>query len=645
MVARQAAGEAEGLDVTRRQRDRDRASLGAAIQLRAAAEHQPERLDLRPGAAIGRGESLGAERKWKCAILARFGEHDRQAARHRVGQVRQAEFVDIVYDCLARGGCFADVQRQRLERCCWYADMDDVDVGLRDAIGRMVDVGAIEVLERAIFTQCPAEHAGVAGRRRCSDREIEHAVQFGLHLADLWWREVALAGAVITDVGDGRRGRGGVGCRFADREGKRIGVLDHAGSDHEHSQRLAFGVAPARYQRRARHRVPAQEGVQRSDRLTRAHDGFAQRRVRVGPHDCGLRTDQRSQVPRPPQGDIGDERLPGIGNRSCDRRRHQRAPAKLRMQRGRVATCGDCRTGAQALHDQRPQLGVREQVADGFGVVAAGGGSRYRQQATMFERRVRGRAQRGGRPCRGIGRRCGVRRTGSQHSGDLVRRHHWIRIQRMRARVAGQVDRPRAEGIAATVAQPRQRAGPDLVANADWVDQIASGQARCVLNHLVTVVVTHALARAWRRQTPALPAKQRVVHVYRRLVDAGSLVRRATLREAGFRQTVEHLAEAFDGQMRQPLVQRCPTLDLIVPHLDAEAAGDIFGMQFRCAAVVEVRLEVFLPVKPLLDAQRLLRGGYGEAAGAHRRRGGVDRITVLLDLQQPRQRPQEPLGL
>ena len=314
------------------------------------------------------------------------------------------------------------------------------------------------------------------------------------------------------------------------------------------------------------------------------------------------------------------------------------------MQRRRVAASSDHRPGAQALHDQGSQLRMCQQAADGFGAPDAVRRGR-RQQATALEERVRGDPQRAGRQCRGIGRRGSVRRAGSQYCGDPVRRRHRIRIQRMRARIAGQVDGPRAEGVATAVTQPWQRARLDLVADADRVHQVSGWQVRRVLEDFIAVVVADALARTRCRQAPAFPTEQRIMYVHRRLVDVGGFVRGGALYEACFRHTVEHLAEALDRQVRQSLMQRRPAPGRVVPHLDAEPADDVFGMQLRRAAVVEIGLEVVLPRQPLLDAERLLRGGDGESAGTQCRRGRVDRIAVLLDLHQSWQRPQEPLGL
>ena len=201
-------------------------------------------------------------------------------------------------------------------------------------------------------------------------------------------------------------------------------------------------------------------------------------------------------------------------------------------------------------------------------------------------------AQGVGRQGCGIGGAAGVCRVGSQHSGNPLRWRNRVRIQRARSRIPSQVDGPRAEGIAATVAQPRQRSRLDFVANADWVDQVAGGQVRCVLNHLVAVVVADALAWTRRRKAPAFPAEQRIVHVHGCLNDVGSFMRGSALGEPLFRQAVEYLSEALDRYVGQPSVQRCPTLDLVIPDVDAKAARHVLGVQLRRTAIVEVCLEV-----------------------------------------------------
>ena len=111
-----------------------------------------------------------------------------------------------------------------------------------------------------------------------------------------------------------------------------------------------------------------------------------------------------------------------------------------------------------------------------------------------------------------------------------------------------------------------------------------SGFDVLVLDDLVAVHVPDPLAGPRGAEAPSLPAEHRLVDVDRALVDARRLGRGRALDEALLGQVGEDLALVDDLGVDAPGVQREPRLGGVVPHLDAQAVGDVLGVEERRVA-------------------------------------------------------------
>src|SRR4029079_3472577 len=86
IVLLQRRREPEPLHITPGERNREHATCDIAREP-AAAEDEPEGLDLGPLPRVARGEPLGSEREWDRAVEACFLEDERDTARARGGGV------------------------------------------------------------------------------------------------------------------------------------------------------------------------------------------------------------------------------------------------------------------------------------------------------------------------------------------------------------------------------------------------------------------------------------------------------------------------------------------------------------------------------------------------------------------------------
>ena len=223
---------------------------------------------MRPGAWVIRGDALGTPGECDHAAGAGLVEDQRDTARQRVGQVGQGELLGVVDDVLARGRGIALVQhergvhargrRQHLQRVRRRMRIEVVAIDRfrqqaharkrAGGAGRIGRVWNAAVEERAVFAQGDRQHLaprlrGGVRRVRGVDAGIEHAMQFGLHLAGLRRRQVPLRH---------RRRR-----RYGYVE--RAGILRHSRTHHQHTQRFGLRVRLQRHQGRRWHRFPAQE--------------------------------------------------------------------------------------------------------------------------------------------------------------------------------------------------------------------------------------------------------------------------------------------------------------------------------------------------------------------------------------------------
>ena len=91
----------------------------------------------------------------------------------------------------------------------------------------------------------------------------------------------------------------------------------------------------------------------------------------------------------------------------------------------------------------------------------------------------------------------------------------------------------------------------------------------------------------------------------------------------------------------------CQVPESVVPHLDAHPAGDVLGGEFvrELVAAAERGVVSVLCRNPLLAGGALAGAGDGQAGGAEGGVGGVDVVAVLLDVLDPWDRPEEPVGL
>ena len=127
--------------------------------------------------------------------------------------------------------------------------------------------------------------------------------------------------------------------------------------------------------------------------------------------------------------------------------------------------------------------------------------------------------------------------------------------------------------------------------------------------------------------------------VHRAFVDAWRLGRCRALDEALFGQVVDDLTLADHLGVDAPCVQREPRFGGVVPHLDAQAVSDILRVEERRVTVRDGGHERALALDAVLGLHRLLVADDGEAERAEGCGRSVDRVAVLLDRQQPRDRP------
>ena len=282
------AREPERLDVARGQQDVDRPPVDRRTQLRPATEREEEGLRIGPGPAVRGGDLLGAPREGDVASSAGLGERERDAGGERVGQVGQGERGRVVDDVLPGRGGVAGLEDelgrgpgitgwQHLQRALRVVRVEVVAadrlgqevharLGPRGP-GRVAGVGERPVVEGARLAQRPGEHLLASRDRADVDAVVEAAVQLGLHLARLRWRQVAprLGGVERGDASDGGR----VVRRVLDRHLERVGVLGHSRAHDDDPQRLALGEGGERHDDGRWHGVPPEEGAQRRDRRRR----------------------------------------------------------------------------------------------------------------------------------------------------------------------------------------------------------------------------------------------------------------------------------------------------------------------------------------------------------------------------------------
>jgi hypothetical protein len=166
-------------------------------------------------------------------------------------------------------------------------------------------------------------------------------------------------------------------------------------------------------------------------------------RRQVGRHE------RRQSFGRPP-GRVGDEWVLAVGDGTGDGLGDSRAAVEARGLDGR----SDCKSLAEPRAHERLVLVARK--IDGRRARAQGG------EAPRFQHEVRRRAQLARQARRGVGHRRSAGEQRRELSRDWWRRRR-RRVQLVRSRVSGEVDRPRPHRVRAPEAEAGQRAGAYLV--------------------------------------------------------------------------------------------------------------------------------------------------------------------------------------